>query len=63
MDDVRPISMERSEYLQHTCDEHQLILKAIHDRNAQAAIDCMSAHVTLPQEQLVEVVTEGMARL
>jgi DNA-binding GntR family transcriptional regulator len=60
---LRLISMEKAHYRHHTCDEHQLILTAIQERNLEAAINCMSAHVSLRQEQLVEVIKEGIARL
>lgn len=60
---LRLISMESAHYRQTTCDEHQLILAAMQDRNAEAAAHCMSAHVSLRQEQLVEVIKEGIARL
>ncbi|PPS43559.1 hypothetical protein B1A85_12845 [Chroococcidiopsis sp. TS-821] len=60
---LRLISMEKAHYRHNTCDEHQLILTAIQERNVEAAINCMSAHVSLRQEQLVEVIKEGVARL
>ncbi|MBE9191353.1 GntR family transcriptional regulator [Gloeocapsopsis crepidinum LEGE 06123] len=60
---LRLISMEKVHYRHNTCDEHQLILKAIQKRNVEAAVNCMSAHVSLRQEQLVEVIKEGIARL
>ncbi|MGB3311526.1 MAG: GntR family transcriptional regulator [Nodosilinea sp.] len=60
---LRLISMEQAPYRQNTCAEHQLILQAIQDRNAEAAVNCMAAHVSLRQEQLVEVIKEGVARL
>lgn len=50
-------------YRRTTCAEHHLILQAICDRNPEAAVNCMSAHVTLRQEQLVEVIKEGVAWL
>ncbi len=60
---LRLISMEKDSYRHNTCDEHQLILQAIQERNVEAAVTCMSAHVTLRQEQLLEVIKEGIARL
>jgi DNA-binding GntR family transcriptional regulator len=60
---LRLISMEQAAYRQNTCAEHQLILKAIQNRNVEAAVNAMAAHVTLRQEQLVEVIKEGVARL
>jgi len=60
---LRLISMEQETYRRNTCAEHQLILKAIQERNIEAAANGMSAHVTLRQEQLVEVIKEGVARL
>lgn len=60
---LRLISMEKAHYRHNTCDEHQLILTAIKERNVEAAVNCMSAHVSLRQEQLVEVIKEGIARL
>lgn len=60
---LRLISMEQSHYRRTTCDEHQLILAALLDRDQELAITCMSAHVSLRQEQLVEVIKEGIARL
>lgn len=60
---LRLISMEKVHYRHNTCDEHQLILTAIQERNVEAAVNCMSAHVSLRQEQLVEVIKEGIARL
>lgn len=60
---LRLISMEQDSYRRNTCAEHHLILQAVRDRNTEAAVNCMSAHVTLRQEQLVEVIKEGIARL
>jgi DNA-binding GntR family transcriptional regulator len=60
---LRLISMEQDHYRRTTCAEHHLILQAICDRNSEAAVNCMSAHVSLRQEQLVEVIKEGVARL
>lgn len=60
---LRLISMEQEPYRRNTCAEHHLILQAICDRNPEAAAKCMSAHVSLRQEQLVEVIKEGVARL
>lgn len=60
---LRLISMEQEAFRRNTCAEHQLILQAICDRNPEAAVHCMSAHVSLRQEQLVEVIKEGVARL
>lgn len=60
---LRLISMEQELYRRNTSAEHYLILQAICDRNPEAAATCMSAHVTLRQEQLVEVIKEGVARL
>lgn len=60
---LRLISMEAEVFRRNTCDEHQLILAAMQDRNIEAATTCMSAHVSLRQEQLVEVIKEGIARL
>ncbi len=60
---LRLISMEQKIFRHHTCDEHFLILSAIKDRDAEAAANCMSSHVTLRQEQLVDVIKEGIARL
>lgn len=60
---LRRISMEQETFRRHTCDEHQLILKAMQERNADAAANCMAAHVGLRQEQLVDVIKEGVARL
>lgn len=60
---LRLISMEQDRYRRNTCAEHQLILQAIEKRDVEAAVNCMSAHVTLRQEQLVEVIKEGVARL
>lgn len=60
---LRLISMEQETFRHNTCDEHQLILSAMQERNAEAAATCMSAHVSLRQEQLFEVIKEGIARL
>ncbi|WP_017298641.1 GntR family transcriptional regulator [Nodosilinea nodulosa] len=60
---LRLISMEQEAYRQNTCAEHQHILQAIQDRNVDAAVNSMAAHVSLRQEQLVEVIKEGVARL
>ncbi|PSN16148.1 GntR family transcriptional regulator [filamentous cyanobacterium CCT1] len=60
---LRLISMEQEPYRRNTCAEHQLILQAIQDRNVDAAVNCMAAHVSLRQEQLVEVIKEGVARI
>ena len=60
---LRLISMEQETFRHNTRDEHQLILSAMQERNAEAAATCMSAHVSLRQEQLVEVIKEGIARL
>ncbi|WP_088889294.1 GntR family transcriptional regulator [Leptolyngbya ohadii] len=60
---LRLISMEEESFRRNTCAEHFVILQAICDRNVEAAVRCMSAHVTLRQEQLVEVIKEGVARL
>ncbi len=60
---LRLISMEQEAYRQNTCAEHQLILQAIQRRDAEAAANSMAAHVSLRQEQLVEVIKEGVARL
>jgi DNA-binding GntR family transcriptional regulator len=60
---LRLISMEQEHYRRTTCAEHRLILQAMGDRNAEAAAHCMSAHVTLRQEELVEVIKEAIARL
>ncbi|GAB4442754.1 MAG: GntR family transcriptional regulator [Cyanobacteria bacterium J069] len=60
---LRLISMEQAHYRRTTCAEHHLILQAMGDRNPDAAAQCMSAHVTLRQEELVEVIKEGVARL
>jgi DNA-binding GntR family transcriptional regulator len=60
---LRLISMEQEAYRRNTCAEHQLILQALQARNVEAAVNCMAAHVSLRQEQLVEVIKEGVARL
>lgn len=60
---LRLISMEQEPFRRNTCSEHHLILQAICDRNPEAAVKCMAAHVSLRQEQLVEVIKEGVARL
>lgn len=60
---LRLISMEQETFRQNTCDEHHVILAAMQNRNTEAAAMCMSAHVSLRQEQLVEVIKEGVARL
>ncbi|MBF2073995.1 MAG: GntR family transcriptional regulator [Synechococcales cyanobacterium C42_A2020_086] len=60
---LRLISMEEEHYRRTTCAEHRVILQAICERNPEAAANCMSAHVMLRQEQLVEVIKEGIARL
>lgn len=60
---LRLVSMEKEPFRQNTCDEHHIILSAMQKRNAEAAAMCMSAHVSLRQEQLVEVIKEGIARL
>ena len=61
--DLRLISMEQETYRRSTCAEHQRILRAIQDRNVDAAVNAMAAHVNLRQEQLVAVIKEGVARL
>lgn len=60
---LRLISMEQETYRRSTCAEHQRILRAIQDRNVDAAVNAMAAHVNLRQEQLVAVIKEGVARL
>jgi DNA-binding GntR family transcriptional regulator len=60
---LRLISMEQETFRHNTCDEHQLILTAMQERNAESAATCMSAHVSLRQEQLVKVIKEAIARL
>ncbi|MGF1569252.1 MAG: GntR family transcriptional regulator [Nodosilinea sp.] len=60
---LRLISMEQGPYRHNTCTEHALILQAIQARDSEAAMARMSAHVALRQEQLVEVIKEGVARL
>ena len=60
---LRLISMEQETYRRSTCAEHQHILQAIQDRNVDAAVNAMAAHVNLRQEQLVAVIKEGVARL
>jgi len=60
---LRLISMEQETYRQSTCAEHQRILQAMQDRNVDAAVNAMAAHVNLRQEQLVAVIKEGVARL
>ena len=55
--------MEQETYRRSTCAEHQRILRAIQDRNVDAAVNAMAAHVNLRQEQLVAVIKEGVARL
>ncbi len=60
---LRLISMEQEHYRRTTCAEHRLILQAMGDRNPEAAARCMAAHVTLRQEELVEVIKEAIARL
>lgn len=59
---LRLISMEQKIFRHHTCDEHFLILTAIKDRDAEAAANCMSSHITLRQEQLVDVVIHALIR-
>lgn len=60
---LRLISMEQESFRRNTCAEHQVILKAIQRRNVEAAVNSMAAHVSLRQDQLVEVIKEGVARL
>lgn len=60
---LRLISMEQRMFRHHTCDEHLMILTAIKERDTEAAANFMSSHVTLRQEQLVDVIKEGIARL
>ena len=60
---LRLISMEQETYRRSTCAEHQRILRAIQDRNVDAAVNALAAHVNLRQEQLVAVIKEGVARL
>jgi len=60
---LRLISMEEETFRRNTCDEHQLILTAMQKRNVEATVNCMSAHVSLRQEQLIEVIKEGIVRL
>lgn len=60
---LRLISMEQDHYRRTTCAEHHLILQAMDDRNSEAAANCMAAHVTLRQEELVAVIKEAIARL
>ncbi len=60
---LRLISMEKHHFRDNTCNEHQMILAAIKERNGESTANRMYAHVTMRQEQLVDVLKEGIARL
>jgi DNA-binding GntR family transcriptional regulator len=60
---LRLISMEHTHLRDNTCNEHQMILATIRERNAEAAANRMYAHITLRQEELADVLKEGVARL
>jgi len=60
---VRQIFMEDGQRRNATCDEHKAVLVAMSQRDAEAAAICMSTHITLRREHLVNVIKEGLARL
>jgi DNA-binding GntR family transcriptional regulator len=60
---LRLISMEQEAFRRTTCAEHQAILQAIQQRHSEAAAASMTAHVNLRQDQLVDMLKEGIARL
>lgn len=60
---LRLVSLEQASFRYNTCDEHGIILTAIKQRDAETAATCMSSHVTMRQEQLMDVIKEAVARL
>ena len=60
---LRLISMEQPDFRTSTCAEHELILSAMMERQPDVVGDRMYEHVTLRQEELVDVIKEGIARL
>lgn len=60
---LRVISLENPAFRQSTCAEHAQILAAIAHHDPDLVGDRMANHVTLRQEELIEFIKEGLARL
>lgn len=60
---IRQIFMEDFDKRNDTCKHHWEILKAIKEHEIEMAAKCMSSHVEVRREQVVNVIKEGIARL